>query len=345
VAVDTVRQLIARVAATVEQALAQLSRPVRLLAAGGTIAMRGERAVPALDAAGLVAGVPQLAAVPQLEAETIVSLPGPHVGLREALEIARRAADAAENGEGVVITTGTDTMEELAVACAMLHGSDAPIVLTGANRPGSAPGADGAANLIDAVALAGSSAADGLGAVVVFGGEIHAAMTVRKVDSTGPAAFGSPVTGPIGRVVERRVWLNSKPIRPARLDVKRLEYRVPIVPATLGDDGGVLREAAAAADGVVLVALGAGHVSVGVLEELRSAVERIPVLVTCRPDRPSMLFSTYGFEGAEGDIRASGAVCAPFLSPAAARIALLCCLGAGLSRSEAAAALAPWDAS
>src|SRR5205807_6814231 len=122
------------------------------------------------------------------------------------------------------------------------------IVLTGANRPGSAPGADGAANLIDAVALAGSSAAGGLGVVVVFGGEVHAAMTVRKVDSTGPAAFGSPVAGPVGRVVEGRVWLHSRPVRPAPLDVERLDSRVPIVPTALGDDGHALGEAAAAAD-------------------------------------------------------------------------------------------------
>lgn len=328
-----------------EEALAQLSRPVRLLAAGGTIAMRGERAVPAVDAAGLVSEVPQLGAVPKLEAETLLSLPGPHIGLRQALEIARRATDAARDGTGVVLTTGTDTMEELAVLCAMLHGGEAPIVLTGANRPGSAPGADGAANLIDAVALAGSANADNLGVVVAFGGEIHSAMTVRKVDSTGPAAFGSPVAGPIGRVLEGRVWLHARPIRPAPLEVERLEYRVPIVPTSLGDDGDQLGDAAAASDGVVLVALGAGHVSAAVLGELRTAVERVPVVVTCRPDRPSMLFSTYGFEGAERDVRASDAICAPFLSPPAARIALLCCLGAGLSRSEAAAALAAWDAS
>jgi len=166
-------------------------------------------AIPAVDAAGLVSEIPQLAAVPELEAETLMSLPGPHLSLRQALEIARRAADAAERGEGVVITTGTDTMEELAVACAMLHGSEAPIVLTGANRPGSAPGADGAANLIDAVALAGSSAAGGLGVVVVFGGEVHAAMTVRKVDSrrshSPPAAATKmaarpPSQGPTSRL-------------------------------------------------------------------------------------------------------------------------------------------------
>jgi L-asparaginase len=330
----------------VEEALSQLSRPVRLLAAGGTIAMRGRRAVPAVDAAGLVAEVPQLAAVPRLEAETVISVPGPHMTLDQAFEIAGRAVRATIAGEGVVITTGTDTMEELAVVCAVMHETPAPIVLTGANRPGSAPGADGAANLIDAVALAGSERAAELGVVVAFGGEIHAAMSVRKVDSTGPSAFGSPVAGPIGRVVEGRVWLHAMPVRPRPLAVERrgLEHRVPVVTTGLGDDGDGLRRAAADADGVVLVALGAGHVSTGVLRELREAAGRLPVLVTCRPDRPSMLFSTYGFEGAEADIRASGAICVPFLSPAAARIVLLCCLGAGLERDSIATALRPWDA-
>ncbi|HEY1591364.1 MAG TPA: asparaginase domain-containing protein [Solirubrobacteraceae bacterium] len=327
-----------------EEALSQLSRPVRLLAAGGTIAMRGRRAVPALDASGLIAEVPQLSAVPRLEAETVTSVPGPQMTLGQALEIARRAARGAAAGEGVVITTGTDTMEELAVVCAVLHDAVAPIVLTGANRPGSAPGADGAANLVDAVAVAGSTHADELGVVVAFGGEIHAAMTVRKVDSTGPSAFGSPVAGPIGRIVEGRVWLHATPVRPRVLAVERLEHRVPVVETGLGDDGDELRRAAADADGAVLVALGAGHVPPGVLAELRDTAQRLPVLVTCRPDRSSMLFSTYGFEGAEADIRSSAAVCVPFLSAAAARIALLCCLGAGLGREAIAAALSPWDA-
>src|SRR5437660_8569839 len=161
--------------------LRQLTRPVRLIAAGGTIAMRGERAVPALDAAGLIEELPQLAAVPALEAETASTLPGPQLSLRDALQIAQRATEAASAGEGVVITTGTDTMEELAAACAFLHGADAPIVLTGANRPGSHPGADGPANLLDAVAAAGSRGLEGSGVLVVFGGEIHAGLSVRKV--------------------------------------------------------------------------------------------------------------------------------------------------------------------
>jgi L-asparaginase len=319
-------------------------RPVRLLAAGGTIAMRGEQAVPALDADELIEQLPQLASGPPLQTETILALPSAQLTLNDAFGLASRAVAAARAGEGVVITTGTDTMEEVAVLCALLHGEEAPIVITGANRPGSSPGADGPANLLDAVVLAGTPAAAGLGVVVAFGGEIHAAMTVRKVDSTGPTAFGSPTAGPVGRIVERRVWLHAMPIRPKPLPVERLAHRVAVVATGLGDDGALFRHAARSADGVVLVALGAGHLPPAVLGELRVATERVPVVITCRPDRSSMLFSTYGFDGAEGDLRASGAFCAPFLSAPAARMALLCCLGAGLDREGIAAALAPWDA-
>jgi L-asparaginase len=321
-----------------------LSRPVRLLAAGGTIASTGDRAVPSLDPEQLLAAVPELRRVPRLEAETVLRLPGPQITPPDALALARRAAACAAAGEGVVITTGTDTLEELAVLCALIHDARAPIVLTGANRPASRPGADGPANLVDAVALAGAEVGAWLGAVVVFGGEIHAAMSVRKVDSTGPAAFGSPATGPLGRIVEGRVWLHLRAVRPPMMRPATLDFDVPIVTAALGDDGRALRALARDADGLVVLAFGAGHLTPGMSEAVREAAPRLPVLITCRVDRPSMLFSTYGFDGAEPDLRSSGAVCVPFLSAPAARMALLCCLGAGLDRDELARALAAWDA-
>jgi L-asparaginase len=321
----------------------QAPRPVRVIAAGGTIAMRGERAVPALDASELVEQLPQVAGF-RLEAESVLSLPSTHLSLADALDLARRTGAAAAAGEGVVLTTGTDTMEEVAVLCGLMYGGDAPIVITGANRPGSAPGADGPANLLDAIILARAPAAAGLGVVVAFGGEVHAAMTVRKIDSTGPVAFGSPTAGPVGRIVEGRVWLHATPRRPAPLPVQHLDRRVTTVTTWLGDDGALLRHAAEISDAVVLIALGAGHLPPAVLDVLREATERVPVVITCRPDRSSMLFATYGFDGAERDLRASGAICAPFLSAAAARMALLACLGAGLDRPGIAAELAPFDA-
>ncbi|HEY1714991.1 MAG TPA: asparaginase [Solirubrobacteraceae bacterium] len=320
------------------------TRPVRLLAAGGTISMKGEHAVPTLDAAALVAAIPELERFGDLQAENVLGLPGPQISLDQGLGLVRHAVTAALRGDGVVITTGTDTLEELAMLAAMTYDGEAPIVLTGANRPASAPGADGPANLLDAVALAASPQGGGLGAVVVFGGEILAAASARKFESTGPSAFASPVAGPLGRVVEGRVWLHARPLRHPALTPPTIDRTVRIVTAALGDDGALLRAAAQDADGLVVEAFGAGHVTPGMLHALRDAVGRIPVVISVAPERGSMMHATYGFEGSERDVRSSGAVCVPFLAARAARIALLCCLGAGLDRDGIAAALAPYDA-
>jgi L-asparaginase len=245
------------------------ARPVRLLAAGGTISMKGEHAVPTLDAAGLVAAIPELERFPALQAENVLGLPGPQISLDQGLGLIRQAVAAASRGEGVVITTGTDTLEELAMLCALTHDGEAPIVLTGANRPASAPGADGPANLLDAVAVAAAPKTAGLGAVVVFGGEILAATSARKVESTGPSAFASPVAGPLGRVVEGRIWLHARPLRQPALSPATIAHAVPILSAALGEDGALLRAAGETVDGVVIEAFGAGHVTPGM--PMRSA--------------------------------------------------------------------------
>ena len=317
---------------------------MRLLAAGGTIAMSGARAVPALDAAGLISALPQLAAVPQLTAENVLALPGPQISLAQALTVSVRAGEIAAGGDGVVVTTGTDTLEELAVLTALSYGGDIPIVFTGANRPASRPGADGPANLLDAVALAGAADAQGLGVVAVFGGEIHAGLTVRKVDSTGPAAFGSPAAGPLGRIVEGRVWLHARPIRPAPLRPRELTGRVPILTAVLGRRRCPPAHGGRAKRRPCRRGAGRRASPAGDARRATDGGHRIPVLITGRPERAQMLFATYGFEGAEPDLRGTEAIAVPFLSAPAARIALLCCLGAGLSRHQTAAALKHWDA-
>jgi L-asparaginase len=304
---------------------------VTVLSTGGTIAMAGARATPALDAQALLAAVPALADVPGLRARSLAALPGAHLSAAGALAVARAALAECEAGRGVVITHGTDTLEETAMLCDALHGRPEPIVLTGAIRPSGTPGADGPANLLDAVAVAGAPQAQGLGALVVFAGELHAARAVRKVSSISPAAFGSPATGPVGTVAEGRVRIAARPLRPAApLALPRaLDARVPIVPTFLGDDGGGLL--AALRDGahaIVFVALGAGHVAPPVLAALRRAAAAVPVGLTVRPEHGVLLHATYGFEGAERDLRASGALPAAALSPQAARMVLLAGLGA-----------------
>jgi L-asparaginase len=315
---------------------------VTVLSTGGTIAMSGARATPALDADALLAAVPALADVPGLRSRSVCALPGAHIGAADALAIARAALEETTAGRGVVITHGTDTLEETAMLCDAVHAGPEPIVLTGAIRPASAPGADGPANLVDAIAAAGAPQTVGLGVLVAFAGELHAARGVRKVSSISPAAFGSPATGPLGRVAEGRVRIAARPVRPAvALPLPAAAgARVPIVPTWLGDDGAGLHAALRdGAEAIVFVALGAGHVAPPVLAALREAAAAVPVALTLRPECGVLLHETYGFEGAERDLRHSGALPAAGLSPQAARMVLLVALGSGCDRQALAAAL------
>src|SRR4051812_13757298 len=163
-------------------------REVTLLAAGGTIssvegAAGRPGATPQLDAAGLVADLPVA-----VEARSIKALNGTQLTNEDALDIARAAAAEADGGRGGGVTSGTDTLEEGARPGDALVGDGPPVVVTGAIRPASAHGADGPANLVDAVAAAADEVTAGMGALVCFAGELHAARTVRKVDSTAPHA-------------------------------------------------------------------------------------------------------------------------------------------------------------
>jgi len=310
-----------------------MPRAVTILSTGGTIAMSGERmAVPSLDGPALVAAVPALAEVPDLEVRSVCNLPGSHLDTTDALLIAEAALEVAARGRGVVVTHGTDTLEETAYLTDAMYGGDAPVVYTGAIRPATAPGADGPANLADAVALAASAAGEGLGVVVVFAGRVHAARYVRKMDSTAAEPFRSPHGGAIGVVHEGRVNIGTYPVRRPPVVPTHLDLRVPIVPTWLGDDGALIRAAVADhAHGLVIATLGAGHLGPRPLAALRDAVSRIPVVATTRPERGAILYETYGFEGKEADIREL-AVAAGGLSAQAARMKLLACLGAGLDR-------------
>ena len=312
-------------------------RRVRVLAAGGTIAMTGSGgATPDLNVEDLIAALPALAKDHEgLEARTVVNVPSAHLTLDEQLRISREARDAARRGIGVVVTHGTDTLEETAMLCDVLHDAEAPIVFTGAIRPASAPGADGPANLGDAVMVAASDGAAGMGVLVCFGGEIHHARCVRKTDTTSLVAFTSPQTGPLGRVTEDHATIWSRLPRNPPLDPPDLDRRVLIVPTTAGDDGSLAAAALATEpDGVIIGTLGAGHLAPSLLDLWAEAAERMPVIAYCRSERGVILNATYGYPGSERDLRGSGIIPAGFLSPQAARMKLLACLASGLTTDE-----------
>jgi L-asparaginase len=304
----------------------------------------GAAASPSLDAEALVAAVPALAGFPGLRAETLDTRPSVQLDTPGALAIARAAQLEADSGRGVVVTHGTDTLEEVALLTDLLYAGDAPIVFTGAMRPASAPGADGPANLLDAATVAAAEDGAGLGVLVVLAGRIHAARAVRKDDSTAPDAFESPRLGPVGRVQEGRTRISRRLTRFPPVPVAALDATVHVVCAGLGTDGTLIDAAVeAGADGLVAVLLGAGHTPPPFLAALKRAHTRVPVVATVRPERGSILRSTYAFEGAETDLRETQIIPAGALSPAAARIKLMACLGAGYTRTAIAQAFATDD--
>jgi L-asparaginase len=185
------------------------------------------------------------------------------------------------------------------------------------------------------VSVARSEEAIGMGALVVFGGEIHHARCARKTDTTSLTAFSSPQTGPLGRVTEGRATLWSRIPRNGTLDPPSLDRRVLVVPTTAGDDGTLARAALATEpDGIVIGTLGAGHLHPDLLQLWADASERMPVVAYCRPERGVVLTGTYGYPGSERELRESKIIPAAFLSPQAARMKLLACLASGLSVEE-----------
>ena len=177
---------------------------VDYLATGGTIAtVHGDHASlsgPTLTAEAIARSVPGLHEVADLRTLQFMQRPSTSLTFADVLrlrdELTLRIADGAA---GVVVTQGTDTIEETAFALDLLCPGTAPIVVTGAMRGASLPGTDGPANLLAAVQVAASRVARGLGVLVVFNDEIHAARFVSKTHTSKPSAFQSGVAT-LGRV-------------------------------------------------------------------------------------------------------------------------------------------------
>lgn len=315
---------------------------IRLLATGGTIASRVDETgavVPAIEASELVAAVPELGELGSVEVEHISQINGWNMTLQIMEEVARRAQAAlSDDGvDGVVVTHGTDTVEETIYLTDLLAGdatSTGGIAFACAMRAASELGADGSRNLLDAALVATDPSARGRGALLCVNDEIHAARWVTKTDTTNISTFRSPPAGPVGSVEngEPVFWLDT-PARPPCHG--GLDPHVALIKAYSGMDDAILRWMVDnGAHGLVVEGSGAGNVPGDLVPGIIYALEReVSVLVTsrCWTGRTAAI---YGGPGGGMSLDELGVLRSNDLSSPKARLALMAALASGYQGSE-----------
>ncbi len=316
------------------------ARPtVVLLATGGTIAMKidpvKKAPVPAISGEDLLATVPEIAQVAKVEVHNLSNVPSDYMDPPRWVELARAAQEALARPEvaGVVVSHGTDTLEETAWFLDLTVQSDKPIVLIGAQRNASERDFDGPRNLVNAARICVAPGAKGKGAMIALNDQINAAREVTKTNTSTPETFKSGDFGFLGVADEDRVVFYRAPLRRQHVPILARTGadgkpaplpRVDIVAMYGGADGALVRAAVASgARGIVVQALGWGNMNVPLFQAVKEAIQKgVPVVVTSRVPNGRVL-PHYGFEGGGKTLKDAGAVMGDDLSPVKARILLM----------------------
>jgi glutamin-(asparagin-)ase len=259
-----------------------------VIGTGGTIAGRGLRAADTsaytcsvLDIADVLAAIPEAAALATLRAEQLLQMGSENFGNAHLLVIGKRIAAVLddEDVDGVILTQGTDAIEETAYFLHLSLKSDKPVVVVGSMRPPSAMSSDASLNLYHAICVAAHPSSRGLGTLVVANDEIHTARDVSKTSSFKLEAFRSPY-GALGYVCEGRPRYYRKPARAHTLatpwSIGRIAAlpKVDIIYGYGALDAGALRAIAAEAQGIVFAGTGNGNIAAQLIGPLRDAARR-----------------------------------------------------------------------
>jgi len=307
---------------------------------GGTISMKIDSAtggaIPALSGREILAFDPTLSDLATIEVIDFARLPGPHWTPAKMMELSEltRTQLARPDLDGIVITHGTDTLEETAYLVDLRHLSPKPIAFVGALRNASELSFDGPANLRAALRTVIEPDAQQQGVFVVLNGLIHAASAVTKSDTQALETFVSPVFGPLGMVDTDRVLFARALPRRATIDAAQVELRVDLLITYAGFDGHFIdasRESGA--QGLVLEGTGRGNLPPAALPALDRFLAGGGTVVLSTRCAQGRVLDTYAYEGSGHDLRRRGVLFAGALPGPKARVHLM--LALGLTREPA----------
>lgn len=298
--------------------------------------------VPTLTGEQILVRTPGLGEIANVVIDDFGRYPGPHMHPERMLQLAARIRAATGNGaiNGVIVTHGTDSIEETAFVLDRVLDPAVPVVVYGAMKLVSDPTWDGPANVLAAAQVAASPGAHGRGTLVVMADAIHAAAEVVKVHAESYDSFASPQSGPVGVVDRGNVVFFAPPARPAlpSFDGAAIEPNVDLIKTVVGADGRhVAASLAAGARGLVIEGMGRGNVTPGLAEAIKGAAGDIPVVMTTRCLR-GRAAPMYGYDGGAATLQRHGVIFADHLPGPKARLLLMLLLGEGADRATIRAA-------
>ena len=260
------------------------------------------------------------------------NLPSPHIQPKHMLALYQKIKEEAANYDGVVITHGTDTLEETAYFLDTMEVPHMPIVLTGAMRSSNELGSDGVYNYLSALRVASDDKAADKGVLVVMNDEIHAAKYVTKTHTTNVSTFQTPTHGPLGLIMKQEI-LYFKTAEPrVRFDLDHIQGLVPIISAYAGmTDELIDMLDLEQLDGLIIQAFGAGNIPKETAQKLESLLQRgIPVALVSRCFN-GIAEPVYAYQGGGVQLQKAGVFFVKELNAQKARLKLLIALNAGLT--------------
>ena len=264
-----------------------------------------------------------------------LNLPSPHIKPKHMLALYRKIKQEAAAYDGIVITHGTDTLEETAYFLDTMEIPQIPIVLTGAMRSSNELGSDGVYNYLSALRVASDDKAADKGVLVVMNDEIHAAKYVTKTHTTNVSTFQTPTHGPLGLIMKKEI-LYFKTAEPrVRFDLEHIQGLIPIIPVYAGMTDELLDLLPVEElDGVIIQAFGAGNVPKETATKLKFLIQQgLPIALVSRCFN-GIAEPVYAYEGGGVCLQKSGVFFVKELNAQKARLKLLIAINAGLKGDE-----------
>lgn len=308
-------------------------KKIVVITTGGTIAMKNDPEtgglIPAVSGEDLIEAVPDLKHIAEIEVVEFSNVPSGHVTPEMMLSLSKMADQYAEEGaDGIVVTHGTDTMEETAFVLSLACQTNKPVVITGAMRGASDMGYDGPANILAAVKVAASEKASGRGALLVMNDEIHSAAEVTKGHTVSCSTFTSPGWGPVGHVYFDGVVFRRSSENLQKIVTDKLEHDVELLKVYAGMDDFLFKCLAdKPVKGLVVEAVGCGNIPPAVMEGIKYVRSKgIPVVLATRV-ASGRVVPVYSYLGSAGYMEPLKLIYSGELNGQKARLKLMLALG------------------